>query len=207
MRSRHFEEVLRIFRHFVLPGLFALSCSATVIGSKSQLMLPAKSAAPETAPNMASLYILRPSSYLEGLPTPIFNAQGRFLALLQGDDHVVVSLSPGVHWIHSFLSAHTATLRAEVVAGKRYFVLLRPWNNATEGAELQALIPESEDWNKRDDWIANSTRLLPNLSVGQEEFDRHSDDLRLRATYGKDFWTHSTQQGKEQHSLRLEDGR
>lgn len=156
-------------------ALMLTGCSAT-----SQYMVKAKSHAIDRSPDMATVVFIRPSNYAAAQLTTILDSKGRFLGDALPSSYFAVKVPPGEHVFISW-AENTAALRANVAAGKIYFVEVSSklgWMSAR--MHLLALGPNTDNWKHIDEWLGECTPYAPDEAQGQGYLKKRAADTGER---------------------------
>lgn len=131
-------------------------------------------------PDAATVVFVRPSGFAGGLRATILDEKGRFLGDSLPESYFAVNVTPGEHVFISW-AENTGALRANVAAGKIYFVEVSPKMGALSArVHLLGITPRAKSWAKLDTWMSESKAYAPDERSGQAYLAGRSDDVRER---------------------------
>jgi|GEM_PF-1231608 len=167
-----------------LAALLALSTAGCSASSKYMIKAPRSSIA--RSPDAATVVFIRPSSYAASMRTTILDANGRFLGDSLPSSYFAVKVPPGEHVFVAW-AENTAALRATVEANKIYFVEVSSKMGAwTARMHLLAIGPNSPNWKKIDEWLADSDPYEANEQRGQAYLQSRARDTAERIERAKE---------------------
>lgn len=180
----------------------AMGCSAT-----SKYMTPAGHAPIAGAPDAATVVFVRPSGYAGNIRATILDNKGRFLGDSLPSSYFAVKVPPGEHVFISW-AENTGALRANLAAGKIYFIEVAPKMGALSArVHLLAITPRSSSWKKLDEWMSESHAYVPDEPRGQGYLTSRDRDVAERIRRGNEALGSYTRDEISERTLTPEDGR
>jgi hypothetical protein len=217
MPSLAFRAISPAIRHPCgssrLVGLVVLAAAAAAVSASagcaasSQAMTRAGSRPLDTpAPDRATVIFLRTSAFGASESFELFDDKKRFLGESLPRTHFEVSLPPGVHWFYAS-AENTAVMRAELEAGKRYFVNVQPYIGAWGArVELLSLARSPREWRMRSRLLQQTERMIAVKGTGQAELNARAGELDEEIEAAGHTWRSASQAWQTAHNLLAEDG-
>jgi hypothetical protein len=196
----------RVTRRFLACAFWvALSsgCGTDIVARVPDETLPAPS------PGKAQVVFLRPSSYFPAMGSFLYEVRDGsrvFISAIQGYNKVLWDAQPGETLFESNNGVMAHFLSAELVAGRRYFVLVRPIHGY--GFQLRPLRTDgTTEYNTSlsdfPSWVASTQRVEP--TEGARSLSTHRDFADMAAKGRAEFDGKSAEQ-KAELTLRASDG-
>lgn len=194
-------------RYFV--GLAFLGCSAGMLGctATSEYMVQPRVPVPLVAPPDAALVVfMRPSGYGRGVATTILDDRGVFLGDSIGETQFAVAVPPGHHVFLSW-AENTAPLEGDFLPGRMYYVEVSPrlgfWSTRVQ---LLALTPRSEHWVHVNEWLQETTQLVPDSAAGQAYLNGRADAVAERIRRARERLAELDAEERAQRTFLPQDG-
>jgi hypothetical protein len=192
-----------------LVTLLAFVPLVTLVGCASSSPYMTRSSADEllaASPGAATVVFLRPSSLASAITTTVLDTQGRFLGEVVQKSYFAVKVPAGEHVFLSW-AENTAALRANVTAGKTYYVRVAPRLGAWSARmQLLAVKRASEDWPKLRGWLKDLKAFGPNQAEGQRYVDSRKEDVQKRVARANEILKEYDPKELEDRTLRPDDG-
>ncbi len=189
-----------------MAGLTVCAAFNVGCGASSKFMTPAQAPVAGPPSDKALLYFMRPSSFGKAIRMGLFDGNKQFLGHALAGTYWTVPMDPGEHWIYGY-AENLTVLKADVEAGKSYFVVARPRMGVWKArVSLTALAPRTEDWDKRQEWLDDSEYMNVDAAGGQADLDQHGDDIEDKIAKGRELWAKWTDEERAVHSLEPADG-
>jgi hypothetical protein len=153
------------------------------------------------SPDAATLVFIRPSSYV-GVWNPSVFIDGKYVADVEAERQVAVSVAPGDHLIfagiHDFMTKACREMHAKVEAGKIYYVE----TTVANGSDLFAARPS--DAGKLHEWLvrAPATRKLAGPSPSPMD-DKEMQECSAKAS---EHFAGDDPDDKAKHVINAADG-
>lgn len=140
-------------------------------------------------PDAALVVFMRPSGYGRSVATTILDDRGMFLGDSIGETQFAVTLPPGRHVFLSW-AENTAPLQGDFLPGRVYYVEVSPrmgfWSTRIQ---LIALTPRSEHWSHVNEWLHETTQLVPDAAAGQAYLNGRADAVAERVRRARERLT------------------
>lgn len=180
-------------------------------GTNTMIKPAAEQAIPRPAPGKAQIVFLRPSDYFPEMASLLYEVgadKDTFIAPIGGVNKVVYDVAPGQRLFMSNNGVMAHFLKADLEAGKRYFVLVRPIHGY--GFQLRPLRKNgTTDYNTSvrefPAWLAETTRVEASDSAAATISRAQSGFDKTKATGLAEWQTKSASQISEL-TLTREDG-
>ena len=185
-----------------LALLAGTGCSAS-----SDFMRPAAPGVGAAAPEQAQVVFIRPSGFASAIKTTILGSHGEFLGDSLPESYFAVSMPPGEHVFIAW-AENTAALRANLEAGKTYYVEVSPKMGAWSARmHLLAIKPGAPSWAELDRWLASTSRLEPDQGAGQAYLAERQDDVKERLRRAQEALTEYEPNELAERTLAPGDGK
>jgi hypothetical protein len=167
--------------HACAWALPVVALTTTGCSASSDYMRPLeRPRAIQPKPDAATIVFIRHSGMAAGIVTTILDGRGRFLGDSTSSSYFATHVPPGQHVFIAW-AENTAALRADVAAGKTYYIEVSPSMGALSARmHLLAITPKSESWPKRQEWMGDSTMLEANEPAGQAYLRGRGEDVAER---------------------------
>lgn len=160
--------------------------------------------APRT--DTATVVFVRPSSYGAALHPTILDEHGNFLGDAEPSSHFVATLPPGEHMFVVW-AENTGPIRATLLPGRVYFVEVAIKPGALQArAHLLAIAPDTEQWPKLRDWMADTKPIVADLVAGQAYLNDRHDDVLERIHRAHEAFAEMDEDERNDRTLRPNDG-
>ena len=180
-------------------------------GTNSMIKPAAEQALPRPSPGNAQIVFLRPSNYFPEMASLLYEVgpdKDTFIAPIGGTNKVVYDVAPGQRLFMSNNAVMAHFMKADIEAGKRYFVLVRPIHGY--GFQLRPLRKNgTSDYNTSvrefPAWLADTTRVEASESASATISRVQSGFDKTKAAGLAEFQAKSPEQISEL-TLTLADG-
>lgn len=165
----------------VLSACVALGLSLGALGcqASSPHMAPGARSTIDAAQDQATVVFIRPAYYASSVKVTIVDEKGRYLGESLPESYFAVKMPPGEHLIVGFTD-HTHALKANLVAGKIYYVhVVANEDNWSPRFSLLGITPRSKDYGRIDDWMAKANAFVPDEKGGHEMLAKHNVDAEV----------------------------
>jgi len=176
-------------------------------GCASKYMRPAGGPMP-IAPrgDAATVVFVRPSSFGAALHPTILDERGTFLGDAEASSHFIVNVPPGEHMFIVW-AENTGPIRATLLPGRVYFVEVAIKPGALQArAHLLAIAPDTEQWPKLRDWIADTRPIIADHQAGQAYLSERHDDVSERIRRAREAFGEMDEGERNDRTLRPNDG-
>ncbi len=184
-----------------------MTVALALMGCASKFMQPAGAPLPIAPRNeTATVVFVRPSSYAAAIHPTIIDERGRFLGEAEPSSHFVATVAPGEHLFFVW-AENTGPIHAVVLPGRVYFVEVAMKPGAWQArAHLLAIAPDTEQWPKLRDWLAETRPTIADLAAGQAYLDGRHDDVLERIRRAYDAFAEMDEGERADRTLRPNDG-
>jgi hypothetical protein len=163
-------------RAFVLAVMLLGGCGPSIV-----YMHPVEPPQPLAAPpNTGLVVFVRPSGYGGAAPADILDEAGRWMGRTSGMASFAVATPPG-HHMFVVWGENTDAVDVDVQPGHIYFVevaITMGWASAQ--FHLYAISPRTPSWPKRDEWMAKSRQMQPDMQAGSTILAGRENDVQER---------------------------
>jgi hypothetical protein len=170
-------------------------------------MKPTTAAPLQATAEQAVVVFLRPSGFGSSDAFELFDGKKRYLGEAVSGIYWEVPMEPGEHWFYAGDAENVGILHANLAAGRRYYVVVRPYMGFWGArVELTGLAPRADDWQKREEWLKDSKRMAVDRAAGQAQLSGRAAELEEAMREGATTWQGVDAEWKAAHSLIPEDG-
>lgn len=186
-------------------ALLLCVCLSTSAAHFPLTQVSADQSVPAPPADQAQIIFLRPSGYFSGMLTLLFEGlpdQETFIGPIGGRNKVVYTTAPGRKYFASaFGGGITHYLDAQVEAGRRYYVLVRPIHGY--GFQLRPIRHAETDYSMANpefpQWLAKSVRVQ--AADGERFNDKFKGAVDKARVLGFTRWQEKTPEQRAELTL------
>lgn len=181
-------------------------------GCASDVMMKAPVAEIKSpAPGKAQIIFMRKSFVASAIRADLFqvdNGQLKFIGVVANATKIAYQTTPG-HKVFMAYGTAADFMEANVVAGKTYYVILRP-NWGTGGFAPTPIRKSNDEWSMQNpgfgSWLNDTDLVVPNAKAPAYFSERKADFEKIYQKYWERF-QHKTPAERVARTLNPQDGR
>lgn len=193
--------MFKAFKLFMAIGIFVFGIFPPIMGDDSEI--------PNPGADQSAVVFLRPSSYGGKLWVGLYEVNGEnqneFIALLRGKQKAVFYVKPGEHLFMAYHKESADFIKANLLPGKTYHVLVRPsW--ASPYMQLSPIHRAGLDLAKHTDLVLQCQLVDKTSKEGWAADPKTISRVeKMRGKFYKN-WISSKEATSLAHSILAEDG-